>query len=232
MRKFFPITMVATAALLTACAVPQAGPRSDRQSQAIERLATTQEKTAERLQALQKRLAHLETRLVAQEESLEELRAHATQKVTPTGEKAEAPTTMAPAAADGEPPSPTEIYLQAFSDYAAGRYPAAIRGFERFLEFYPANDYAANAQFWLGECYYGQQQYDRAVDAFRKVVEYYPQGAKTPEALLKMAAALEATGRSDQAAKALQVLRQSYPQSTAARKSLADERFLNILPQQ
>jgi len=237
MRKLFSITTVAIFALLTACAVPQTAPQAGRHGEKLDRLERTQQELADRLQQLQDKLILVEARMFDQEKVIDELRrTKATQKVTDLGEKADLPAGMtaprtAPLAGAGEKPSPAEIYRQAFSDYAAGRFQPAILGFRDFLETYPANDYAANAQYWLAECYYSQKQYDRAVEEFRKVAEFYPQGPKTPDALLKMATALMATDRSDQAAKALQVLREKYPKSSAARRSLSDERFLN-LPQE
>jgi tol-pal system protein YbgF len=118
------------------------------------------------------------------------------------------------------PGSPTEIYLQAFADYASGRFERAIDGFQTFLRHYPHNDYAGNAQYWLGECYYSRQEYALAVAAFRKTVESYPQGGKTPDALLKMATALQQMNEAGQAQEALRLLRSRYPDSPAARKSL------------
>ena len=59
--------------------------------------------------------------------------------------------------------SPTEVYLQAFGDYASGRYQIATHGFETFLQRFPNNSYASNAQFWLSDCHFNQQQYALAI---------------------------------------------------------------------
>ncbi len=116
-------------------------------------------------------------------------------------------------------PAPTEIYLKAFSDYASGRFQEAISGFDSFLRLYPDSDFAGNAQYWLGECFYSLQQYPRAVEAFDKAVKNYPQGHKTPEALLKMAAAQQQMNQQKQAAEALRLLQERYPDSPAAKKA-------------
>jgi tol-pal system protein YbgF len=114
--------------------------------------------------------------------------------------------------------TPTEIYLQSFSDYASGRFRQAILGFETFLRFYPNNDYVANAQYWLGECYYSLQDYARAVQEFQKMASLYPEEAKTPEALLRMASALTQMNQPDQARGTMELLRARYPESPAAKR--------------
>ena len=110
--------------------------------------------------------------------------------------------------------------MQAFADYASGRFAQAIDGFKAFLRHYPNNDYAGNAQYWLGECYFARQEYGLAVSSFRKTVEAYPQGGKSPDALLKMSTALQLMNEPDQAQAALRLLRSRYPDSRAARQSL------------
>jgi len=174
---------------------------------------------------LQDNLTLLEARLLDQQKLVEALRqGAAAQKVTPPGEKTAtslpASITASPAETGSPPGSPTEIYLKAFADYASGRFDEAIAGFAAFLKYYPNSDYAGNAQYWLGECYYSGQQYDLAVAAFRKTVESYPQGGKTPDALLKMATTLRQMNETGQAEEALRLLRSRYPDTPAARKSL------------
>jgi len=188
----------------------------------MSRLAGSQEDLSARVERLQTNLTLAEARLQDQQKLIDELRrTSSTQMVTPAGEKTVAaggaPT---PAEETGVPRSPTEVYLQAFADYASGRFDRAITGFETFLRHFPNNDYAGNAQYWLGECYYSRQDYARAVTEFRKTVENYPQGAKAPEALLKMAAALRQMNDTARAEEALQLLRGRYPESAAAQKAM------------
>ena len=64
-----------------------------------------------------------------------------------------------------EPPSehaapaaePLALYKTAYDDLRAGRHEAAERGFREFVRSYPHHDYADNAQYWLGECFYDQR---------------------------------------------------------------------------
>jgi len=165
----------------------------------------------------------LEAKLHDQEQILKKLQeSQPAQKVTPAGEKTGTAAVPASQAATGQAAgylAPTEVYLSAFADYASGKYDRAIKGFRSFLQLFPNNPYAANAQYWLGECFFAQQQWNESVQEFGKVVENYPNQSKAPEALLKMASALQRMNQADRAKDALTVLQQRYPDSPAAQKA-------------
>jgi tol-pal system protein YbgF len=114
---------------------------------------------------------------------------------------------------------PSDQYLRAFGEYAAGRYPQAIVALQAFIRSNPDNEFAGNAQFWLGDCYFAQKQYAVAVAELRKVVGNYPQAGKAPDALAKIATALQALKLDEQAREALDTLRTRYPKSAAARQA-------------
>lgn len=115
--------------------------------------------------------------------------------------------------------SPTEIYLAAFGDYAAGNYQKSIEGFSTFLRHFPANDYAGNARYWLAECYLAQENYEQAIVEFEQVYVDFPQGNKAADALLKMAAAQHQMNQSEKAFETIQLLKERYPKSAAARRA-------------
>jgi tol-pal system protein YbgF len=209
----------------TGCAVNPSSPGGAGFESELARLRQDQRDLARQLERTQDNLLLMEARFQDQQKYLEQLRdAAGTGKVTEdgemtaSGENGDVLTSLAPGAG-----SPTDIYLKAFADYAAGRYPQSILGFESFLKTYPNSEYAGNAQFWLGECYYSLQRYPRAIEEFRKVVDLYPQGGKAPEALLKTAAAQLELRQMEQARETLQVLRRLYPDSDAAKKSRQGE---------
>ena len=200
-------------------------PPGDAWTKEMKRLQSGQTELSREVQRLRDNLLVMEGRLLRQEQVLDEVRGTVVaQKVTPFGEKAGIPAASAPSprAAGAPAGSPTDIYLQAFADYASGRFDQAARGFETFLHLFPGSDYAGNAQYWLGECYYSRQQYAQAADAFRKVADQYPQGSKTPDALLKLSESLTQLQQPEQAREVLQTLRNRYPGSAAARKSLEE----------
>lgn len=189
-------------------------------------LSQTQRQQDVQIEQNHNRLLSLEAKVQEQQRQIGDLtRELATKKVTPSREITAssrpifAPSTISPGV-DTPSLSPTEIYLQAFSDYAAGRFEQAIQGFQTFMRLHASSDYAGNAQYWLGECYYSQEQYAQAVEAFQRTVESYPQGSKTPDALMKMASALNQLGQPGHAEEALQLLRSRYPDSPAARRPL------------
>lgn len=114
---------------------------------------------------------------------------------------------------------PPVAYLNAFGLYSANKYPAAIQAFESFLAANPASDYAGNALYWIGECYYSQSNLAKALASFKMVVDKYPRGNKAPDALLKTGFTLYAMKENDRAKSTLETLIGQYPNSPAAAKA-------------
>ncbi len=83
-----------------------------------------------------------------------------------------------------------DYYQSAYDDLRFGEYTSAIENFRKFVELYPKNSLADNAQYWIGESYYGLKDFKQAADEFEKVYENYPQGNKVPDAKLKHALCL------------------------------------------
>ncbi|HEX8961292.1 MAG TPA: tol-pal system protein YbgF [Geobacteraceae bacterium] len=112
-----------------------------------------------------------------------------------------------------------DAYMKAFGLFSTNDYPGAITAFDAFISAYPGSEYAGNAQYWIGECYYTEHDYTRALDAFTKVVDTYPKGKKVPDAMLKIGFTLISLNRHDKARGALEVLVEKYPKSQAAMKA-------------
>src|SRR6266478_2698990 len=53
-----------------------------------------------------------------------------------------------------------------------------------FLNRYPKDELAANAQYWLGETYYAEKKWNDAIVEFQKVLKEYKGSDKVPDALL------------------------------------------------
>lgn len=123
-----------------------------------------------------------------------------------------------PVKASRESGPPAE-YLKAFGLYSANNFPAAVDSFEAFLKNNPQSDYAANAQYWIGECHYTLSDLPKAKDAFSKVAEMYPKSSKTPDALLKLGFTLSAMKEKDKAAEVFGKIVTLYPSSPAAAKA-------------
>ncbi|MBI5184981.1 MAG: tol-pal system protein YbgF [Nitrospinae bacterium] len=99
---------------------------------------------------------------------------------------------QSPAAGDIKTTSlkPEDYYQNAYDDLRFGEYESAIEGFRKFIEQYPGDKLAGNAQYWIGECYYGMKDFKKAAEEFKKVLENYPKGNKVPDARLKHALCL------------------------------------------
>lgn len=106
--------------------------------------------------------------------------------------------------------------MQAFK---RGDYTGAQRGFAEFLRRHPDSKLAANAQYWLGECYYGLADYREAIEAFDRVKRLYPGSAKVPAALLKKGYAYAAQNDRGRAASTLKQVVEAYPRSLEAVKA-------------
>lgn len=205
--------------LLAACAPPPTGVQSGGQARELGYLQAMLERQEQELQAVSRQVAELQEQQQRQDRDIELLRQTArdtggTYQATPPPRAAE--TTAMHGQGDG---SPTEVYLQAFGDYASGRYQSAVLGFETFLQRFPNNSYASNAQFWLADCYFNQQQYPMAIRQFERVLSEYSGAPKSPDALYKIAVAQLQLGASDEARQAVETLRQRYPNSSATQKA-------------
>ena len=213
------LTVATVLGLLAACTPPATTPTSGNLTLEMRRLHSSLDRQEKAVQDLSRQVVELEARLQRQAEDIEQFRQ------TPQSEQAgylPAYTSQAQGVAttpnQGEG-SATEVYLQAFGDYASGRYQRAVHGFETFLQRFPNNSYASNAQFWLGDCYFNQQQYPVAIQEFERVLNDYPSAPKNPDALLKIAIAQLQLGATDEARQAVDKLAQRYPKSTATQKA-------------
>jgi len=124
---------------------------------------------------------------------------------------------------DATPPEkdagPQEAYMKAFGLFSSNKYNEAVAAFEAFIKAYPTNEYAGNAQYWIGECHYTQHDYPLALEAFNKVVSNYPKGHKVPDAMLKTGFTLISMNETVKAKATLQALVDKYPKSQAAAKA-------------
>lgn len=118
-----------------------------------------------------------------------------------------------------------QLYDAAYLDLTKGNYDLAITGFSNYLRYFPETEQAANAQYWLGECYYQKKNYTRAAIEFHKVLEDYSNGTKVPSALYKLGLSLLEL-KSNQANKYFEELVNNYPNTQEAK--LAEEKLGQI----
>jgi len=112
-----------------------------------------------------------------------------------------------------------ETYQRTMEQFQQGELDTAMRGFSDFLVRYPTSTLAPNAQYWLGECYYGKKQFEQAIEAFDRVKLAYPASEKVPAALLKKGYAYLALNDRGRAVSALKQVVESYPKTPEADKA-------------
>ena len=132
-----------------------------------------------------------------------------------------------PGAAPAGPPAPSAAAQQApplketleagERDYNAGRYDVALGEFQSVVQFYPLDDLAGTAQFYLGEIAYQQKDYATAITAYNQVLEGFSGNAKAPAAQLHKGYALLAQNKHEEGIHELRSLIQRHPQTPEAR---------------
>ena len=218
-RAAFPLLLL----ILPACAAPTAGGGSPLASTELSRLRAEQMELSSRVDSLNDDVTLLKSQLAGQEVLIADLQ----QEMIALSEGG---TPQKGVREEGAPEevtslSPTEVYQRAFAEYASGRYRQSSKGFEQFLRAFPDSRYAGNAQYWLAESLYAQQEFGRAITAFEVVTKRYAQGGKAPEALYKLAIIHHRLRQQEKVQEYLDRLQSLYPESSAAKKALEGEGF-------
>ena len=91
------------------------------------------------------------------------------------------------------------IYQEGLEALKAGNDKLAEEKFNTILSKFPEDSLAGNAQYWLGEVYYKQQNFAKAAVAFKDGYSKYPQGAKGADCLLKLGLSMKALGKKEEA---------------------------------
>jgi len=91
--------------------------------------------------------------------------------------------------------------------------------FQDVLHYYPLDDLAGTAQFYLGEIAYRQQNYSEAVKAYNAVLEGFSGSSKAPAAQLRKGLALLQLNKKDAGVHELRLLIQRHPQTPEANQA-------------
>lgn len=139
---------------------------------------------------------------------LKELTPTSTAKESPEEKK---PVEDAEAASSSDPGK--AIYDQGLELFRASKFNEAYRTFSDYIAKHPKGKMAPNARFWLGDCYYNQQEFELAILEYQKVIADYPSDAKAPAALLKQGLAFEKLKDNETAKIVYNKLLKEYPKS-------------------
>lgn len=190
--------------------------------------------TSGQVQSLNDSVDELKTRIAKLDKSLQDLQGQLQniQSAPPAGTQPGAtpngaPTSGTPGAAPGQPiaastppvnPAPplNETFQSALRDYNAAKYSVADGEFQDIVHYYPMDDLAGTAQFYLGEIAYRQQNYTDAINAYNAVLEGFAGNPKAATAQLHKGYALIQLGKRDAGIHELRALVQRHPQTPEA----------------
>ncbi len=124
---------------------------------------------------------------------------------------------------EGREESVQAAYMKAFGLFSANSYSGAVEAFNSFISAYPESEYAANARYWLGECYFSLGRYTEAIDSFTRVLEMNPLPKRAADAMFRIGTAWYRLDNPSKGSAALRLLIEKYPGSEAA--GLADKQL-------
>jgi tol-pal system protein YbgF len=165
----------------------------------------------ERTKALEERFRAMEDRLKSMEAKIDQVASKQAEV-----EKAAATAREVPPEVKGLSTGMSDLYREAFETYQRGDMEGARKKFEAFLKQYPNTDLSDNAQFWIGETYYGKKDYERAILEYEKAIAKYPEGDKVPAAILKQALSFLELGDKTNGKNLLRRVMERYPHSEQA----------------
>lgn len=152
-------------------------------------------------------------------QALEEARAARSEANVPGGAAAAggAPEAGAAGAPTGEALSQeVQSYRAAHTKWRDGDAAGCVDLFGKFLQTYPASDYADDATYWLADCYFKQGNFSAAVLRFDDVARQYPSSDKAADALYRQGEALLRMGHGTAAGNAFEKVLRDYPNSSRA----------------
>ena len=119
--------------------------------------------------------------------------------------------------------SPEAVYQEGLDAINAGKNDEATEKFTTFLTKFPKHKLAGNAQYWLGESYYGKKDYAKAAVAFAKGYEKYKDGNKGADNILKLGLAMQMLGKKEEACTAFVNLAKEFPKAPQNLKDRASK---------
>lgn len=184
------------------------------------------------VQSLNDSVDELKTRIAKLEKSIQDMQSQLQNIQTPSpgGTASSAGAALPPdagaAGAAGMPamaappvsqtPPLEQTFQSAMRDYNAAKYKLAASEFQDVIHYYPLDNMAGTAQYYLGEIAYRQKSYDDAVKAYNAVLEGFSGNSKAPAAQLHKGFSLLEMDRREAGIHELRSLIQRYPQTPEA----------------
>lgn len=112
-----------------------------------------------------------------------------------------------------------ELYQTALNQINNSEFLKAIATFKKFMAKFPKSEYNANAQYWIGECYFAMRDYEQSIKEFQILKEKYPRSDKVPAALLRQGYAFDSLGMESDAKVFFNDLIRKYPHTKEAKEA-------------
>ena len=120
-------------------------------------------------------------------------------------------------------------YTAALGDYNGKKDDLALQEFHQYVKCYPTSSNAPNAQFYIGQIYYRNEDWANAAQAFDEVAEKFPKNPKTADAAYYKACALMNDKNTKTAAgKEFRNFIAKYPESPRVREAHVHLRELGL----
>jgi tol-pal system protein YbgF len=177
----------------------------------VDALRTRIDKLSAQLQAVQSQLQNINTQPAAQQTNPNAQPGQPGQSGTDPNQ---APQQQPPQ--QQQAPPVNDLYQGALRDYNSARYDLASGEFNDVLKYYPQDDLAGNAQFYLGEIAYRQGKYTDAIKAYGVVLQQFAGNPKAPASALRKGEAELALDQRDAGIRDLRALIGRYPQTPEA----------------
>ena len=188
------------------------------------------------VQSLNDSVDELKSRIAKLDKSIQDLQAQlqniqsSPATAAPAVAPASAPAVNGAATADASPaaaspdtqaPPMAETFQAGVRDYNAAKYEVATGEFQDVIHFYPMDELAGTAHYYLGEIAYKQMKLSEAVKNYNAVLEGFPGNSKAPAAQLHKGLALLQMSKKDAGIHELRLLVQRHPATPEAAQARA-----------
>jgi len=192
------------------------------------------------VQSLNDSVDELKSRINKLEKSIQDMQTQLQNIQNPPPPPAAAPAASGAAPAEGSPaaaPQPAsqtpplaETFQAGVRDLNAARFDVAAGEFQDVIHYYPLDDLAGTAQFYLGEIAYKQNKPSDAVKAYTAMLESFPGNQKAPAALLHKGLALLQLNKKEAGIHELRLLIQRHPTTPEAAQARAKLNGMGVKP--
>jgi tol-pal system protein YbgF len=117
--------------------------------------------------------------------------------------------------------APSKLYQLAYDDFMKRHYAQSLKEFQDFVQVYPDNAQAADAQFYVGECRFARKEWKQALAAYDAVIVSHAVSSIVPSAILQKGAVLEKMGEKTAALDMYETLVKKFPDKPEAESAKA-----------